>query len=186
MRSTLEHRVAYRHITAAAGLKWYEYSMFFTDTISHPAIHRIRIRRHAQSFRAGPRRKGRSSSHAPIIKLASRSHRRRLPRLLGLLNSSTACFWMRQVCSQQGWQWNRAWHKGRDTGNSSTTLPATDCKRLPFPIPSKPLHISRQLDRIGSADYATCLPDDCCNDSYSPTSDAAWLEARSCDRFGAR
>ena len=51
---------------------------------------------------------------APVIKLPP-SRRRTTTCLLGLLNSSTACFWMKQVCHRKGQHWR---YQARRNGTS--------------------------------------------------------------------
>ena len=84
-----------------AGLRWFEYIMFIPNSATHAAVDRLRVRRDAQPFRARPRRKGLQSQSAPVIKLPPTATEDDHLGLLGLLNSSTACFWMKQVCPRQ-------------------------------------------------------------------------------------
>jgi hypothetical protein len=42
------------------------------------------------------------NSHAPVVKLGAEASRHEYLALLGLLNSSTACFWFKQVCQTKG------------------------------------------------------------------------------------
>ena len=47
------------------------------------------------------------NGHAPIIKLAPEATEDDYLALLGLLNSSTACFWMKQIMTDKGRRRNR-------------------------------------------------------------------------------
>ena len=46
------------------GLTWWEWSRFPTKPLSHPSLHRLRIRGHAQPFRPRPRRQGLQAERA--------------------------------------------------------------------------------------------------------------------------
>ena len=84
---------------------------------------------------------------APIIKLPGNSTEEEHLGLLGILNSSTACFWLKQVCQDKG---NRG-------GERSTARYAwehfyqhngSNVQDLPLP-PVMPLARGRELDRLG-------------------------------------
>ena len=49
------------------------------------------------------------NASAPIIKLPADATEDDHLALLGLLNSSTACFWMKQTFHNKGEQWDRTW-----------------------------------------------------------------------------
>jgi hypothetical protein len=85
---------------------------------------------------------------APVIKLPAGATEDDHLALLGLLNSSTACFWMKQVCHCKGSTVDQH-------GARQTTVPfedfyaynATQMER--FPLPSqRPMSVSRSLDRL--------------------------------------
>ena len=57
-----------------------------------------------------------SSSTAPVIKLPAGASEDDHLALLGLLNSSTACFWLKQVCHHQG----RRRHRAAGIGSART------------------------------------------------------------------
>ncbi len=85
---------------------------------------------------------------APVIKLPVHATEDDHLGLLGLLNSSTACFWLKQVCFNKGMadeHWtDRFEHDGTKIGQ--------------FPlIDSRPLDLTRRLDGI-SQRYAANLP----------------------------
>jgi hypothetical protein len=95
------------------------------------------------------------NQHAPIIKLSADAIEDDHLGLLGLLNSSTACFWMKQVFQDKGSggigggigdeKWERRYeHDG------------TKIKDLPVPE-MKPLALARQLDALGQR-HALLLP----------------------------
>jgi hypothetical protein len=92
---------------------------------------------------------------APIIKLPSDATEDDHLALLGLLNSSTACFWMKQVCAGK--------HKGdggqahADPAYQRFEFDGTKLQRLPV-TETKPLHLAIELDRLSQKRQAH-LPD---------------------------
>ena len=83
------------------GLRWFEHSMFFHD-VSHASIalplQFVATHNHFVLDRGGKV----FNRQAPIIKLPADANRDDHLALLGLLNSSTACFWMKQVILPKG------------------------------------------------------------------------------------
>ena len=100
-RCQLSNRVAYGKSQTERGLAWYEYSMFFS--------YRYRVRLSiAFAFVA-------THNHfvldcggkvfiqsAPVIKLSEDATEQEHLALVGLLNSSVACFWMKQALHNKG------------------------------------------------------------------------------------
>ena len=77
-------------------MKWFEYSMFFTDRVRTPlslSFAFVASHNHFILDRGGKV----FNRSAPIIKLPDGADEQQHLMLLGLLNSSTACFWMKQV-----------------------------------------------------------------------------------------
>jgi hypothetical protein len=94
---------------------------------------------------------------APIIKLLSNATEEDHLALLGLLNSSTACFWMKQVFHNKG-------STVDDKGARQTTVAFENFYELTgtglqeFPVTSeKPLDLARNLDRLAQ-DWQQHLP----------------------------
>ncbi len=95
---------------------------------------------------------------APVIKLPAEATEDEHLGLLGLLNSSVACFWLKQVCFNKG--------DSTDTNGARTTGdPAFDTyafnstKVADFPlVDARPLDLGRWLDTLSSERAAT-LPD---------------------------
>ena len=86
---------------------------------------------------------------APVIKLPADATEEDHLRLLGLLNSSTACFWMKQVFYPKGGD-----HVGQEGARVRKTLwderyefDGTKLKKFPLPSES-PLRIATALDRL--------------------------------------
>ncbi len=100
-RTILASRVAYGASQIERGLQWFEYSMFFRNryrgefTIAVPTVathvHAAMDRRH-RVFKDA----------AVLIKLPSGAPEKDYLALLGVLNSSAVCFWLKQVCHDRG------------------------------------------------------------------------------------
>ena len=70
---------------------------------------------------------------APVIKLPAGASEDDHLALLGVLNSSTACFWLKQVCHDKGrWRHGGGMQPTR-RGRSATSSPAPSCEELPLP-----------------------------------------------------
>lgn len=99
LKRVLSERVAYGSTQIQRGLRWFEYSMFFGDRYGTPSIAYAEVASHNHFVldRGGKVFK----QTAPIIKLPPKMTEDDHLALLGLLNSSTACFWMKQVSHQK-------------------------------------------------------------------------------------
>lgn len=92
---------------------------------------------------------------APVIKLPEGASQDDYLRLLGLLNSSTACFWLKQVSQSKG--------NGGIGGGISDELwehryEFTGTKLQEFPLPERyPLELSREIDGLAQR-LATVSP----------------------------
>ncbi|WP_437481818.1 BREX-2 system adenine-specific DNA-methyltransferase PglX [Sorangium sp. So ce1014] len=105
----LSRRVAYGQTQLERGLVWSEYSMFFSRRFRIPlsiTFAFVATHNHFVLDRGGKV----FNRTAPIIKLPEGATEEDHLALLGYLNSSTACFWMKQVLSNKG-------SGGSDTGN---------------------------------------------------------------------
>ncbi|GMU45059.1 MAG: DNA methylase [Lysobacterales bacterium] len=95
-RVGLSGRVAYGKSQIERGLQWFEYSMFFKNRFSSPltiTYGEIATHNHFVLDRGGKVFK----QTAPVIKLPVGASKDEHLGLLGLLNSSVACFWFKQV-----------------------------------------------------------------------------------------
>jgi hypothetical protein len=101
VRAILSDRVAYGMTQLERGLQWYEYSMFFKNRFRAPlsiVFAFVATHNHFVFDRGGKVFK----QSAPIIKLPLTATEDDHLALLGLLNSSAACFWMKQVFHNKG------------------------------------------------------------------------------------
>jgi hypothetical protein len=100
-RTRLAGRVAYGKNQIEHGLNWFEYSMFFAERLRTPlsiAFAFVATHNHFVLDRGGKV----FNRSAPVIKLPAGATEDDHFALLGLLNSSTACFWMKQVFHNKG------------------------------------------------------------------------------------
>lgn len=100
-RTRLSSRVAYGKSQIEHGLQWFEYSMFFAERFRTPlsiAYAFVATHNHFVLDRGGKV----FNRSAPIIKFPAAATESDHFALLGLLNSSTACFWMKQVFQNKG------------------------------------------------------------------------------------
>jgi hypothetical protein len=130
---------------AGTGLKWYEFGRLTVSKLRTPlalVFACVATHNHLALDRGGKL----FNRHAPIIKLSPTSTGEDHLALLGLLNSSTACFWMKQQFSTKGSSgigrgvYDEAWEKHYEFAASGLEL---------FPLPAdRPLSLSRQLDAL--------------------------------------
>jgi hypothetical protein len=87
--------------------------------------------------------------HAPIIKLNESATEDEHLALLGLLNCSVACFWMKQIFHNKGDSTDQ--HGARTTGDPAfNTYEFSITGLQQFPVSEgKPLELARQLDELG-------------------------------------
>jgi hypothetical protein len=178
-RTTLGNRATFAKLTYfQEGRPWYEWHQVTVDhAVSDLTITYAFMTTHNHFvLDRGGKVFGRS---APVIKLPEGATEDDHLALLGLLNSSTACFWLKQVshCKNnvtvssgipdQPWSWN--WEF---TGKGLEALP----------VPSAaPLERARTLDRLAQ-DVAAVRPAAVCT-SATPTRDALDQAHRQYDRL---
>ncbi|GAA3739312.1 BREX-2 system adenine-specific DNA-methyltransferase PglX [Salinactinospora qingdaonensis] len=83
------------------GLTWYEWSRWHPERFSVPfgvSLAEVATHNHFVLDRGGKVFK----QTAPVIKLKEESNKENYLRLLGVLNSSTACFWLKMNCHNKG------------------------------------------------------------------------------------
>jgi type I restriction-modification system DNA methylase subunit len=100
-RTTLVNRMQFGKNTLEAGLEWFEYRSFYKSKRRTPlsiAFAFVATHNHFVLDRGGKVFK----QTAPIIKLPEEATEEDHLALLGYLNSSTACFWLKQVCMNKG------------------------------------------------------------------------------------
>ena len=147
-RPQLSGRIAYGFSQLQRGLEWFEYSMFFKDRFRQRlsiAFAEVATHNHFVLDRGEKVFK----QTAPLIKLPASASEDEYLGLLGLLNSSTACFWLRQNCFGKGGD-----HVGTDGARVVKTsweerfaFNATRIEQ--FPVPSeRPLALASGLNDV--------------------------------------
>jgi hypothetical protein len=178
-RTSLSRRVAYGETQLERGLAWFEYSMFFHKRFTRPlslAFSGVATHNHFVLERGGKL----FNRWAPVIKLPAESTEDEHLALLGVLNSSTACFWLKQNSHNKGSTVDQS-------GARQTTIEwenfyeFTGTTLQDYPLPSTlPLERGRLLDSLAQrlASYAP----EAVRDREVPTAaalDAARREAES-------
>jgi hypothetical protein len=135
-RTTLAKRKTFQGVMADAGLAWYEYMQHTASAYRTPlsiTFAFVATHNHFVLDRGGKV----FNRSAPVIKLPAGASEEEHYALLGLLNSSVACFWLKQVCHNKGSTVDQK-------GARQTTMPFEDfyeftgTKLAEFPIPSAP------------------------------------------------
>ncbi|MFI8191484.1 BREX-2 system adenine-specific DNA-methyltransferase PglX [Streptomyces sp. NPDC085946] len=159
MRRLLEVRSTFQGDMAAAGLKWWDYMQYTASAYKTPLsimFAFVATHNHFVLDRGGSV----FNRHAPVIKLREGASEEEHLRLLGLLNSSTAGFWLKQVSHSKG---NATAASGMPDQPWSWNYEFTGTKLEEFPLPAEyPLALAADLDVLAQQLAAT-----------SPTSVAA-------------
>ncbi|WP_165984585.1 BREX-2 system adenine-specific DNA-methyltransferase PglX [Streptomyces sp. YIM 98790] len=144
-RVVLRERVAYGKTQLERGLKWYEYSMFFSKRYRAPLVipfSFIATHNHFVLDRGGKV----FNRSAPVIKLPEGATEEQHLELLGVLNSSAACFWLKQVCHDKG---SQGVNEGFKSQEWERFFEFTGTKLQEFPLPAElPLALGRELDAL--------------------------------------
>ena len=138
------------------GLTWWEWSRFLRDRYRTPlsiAFAEVATHNHFVLDRGGKV----FNRTAPVIKLPAGSTENDHLTLLGLLNSSTACFWLKQVCHNKGSTVDA--HGARQTTDPfENFFQLNGTKVRMFPVPKeKPLALAAELDHL-ARERQTHLP----------------------------
>jgi hypothetical protein len=160
-RTTMGNRATFSKRTYfAEGRPWWEWHQVTLERLKGPTITLAFVATHNHFVleRGGKVFK----QSAPVIKLPAGASEDDHFGLLGLLNSSTACFWMRQVCHSKG---NGGIGGGIAAEAWEKFLEVTGTHLESFPITTEtPIDLARSLD-IKARGLATSLPDAICTSS---------------------
>ncbi len=144
-RRTLECRVDFGQTPAERGLRWFDHSMFFPKRFSVPLgipFAFVATHNHFVLDRGGKVFK----QSAPVIKLREGASEADHLRLLGLLNSSTACFWLKMVSHDKG---IRGEGGGFTSDDWERFYEFTSTKVQELPVPTGlPLALAETLDHL--------------------------------------
>ncbi|MCK1578687.1 BREX-2 system adenine-specific DNA-methyltransferase PglX [Bradyrhizobium sp. 168] len=144
LRTTLRERATFQGVMADAGLDWLEYMQHTAATYVTPlsitfafvATHNHFVLDHGGKV---------FNRSAPVIKLPSEAGVDDHLGLLGLLNSSIACFWMKQVMSDKGNGGigggisNEPWERRYE-------IDGTKLRRFPITPTGRPVDLARALE----------------------------------------
>jgi hypothetical protein len=143
-RTQLSRRVAFGKSQTERGLPWTTYSMFFTKRFGGNTIAFSFVATHNQFVLDRSDRV--FNRTAPIIKLREKTEEDEHLRLIGVLNSSTACFWLKQVSHDKG---IRGEGGGFTSDDWEHFYEFTGTKLEEFPLPETyPLNLARELDGL--------------------------------------
>ncbi len=133
---------------------WHEYREFYRGRVKVPlsiTFADIATHNHFVLDRGGRV----FNRHAPVIKLTEGASEDDHLRLLGILNSSTACFWLKQVSQDKG---NRGGERSTARYAWERFFEFTGTKVEQFPLPERsPLELSREIDQLAQR-LATLTP----------------------------
>lgn len=155
-RTTLRLRKTFQGVMADAGLAWFEYMQHtasayqtpFSITFAFVATHNhFVLDRGGKVF----------NRSAPVIKLPSGASEDAHLGLLGLLNSSLACFWMKQTFHNKGSTVdNKGARQRTDAFEDFYEYTGTGLADFPL-VADRPADFARHLDRLAS-ELADLLP----------------------------
>ncbi|WP_242884430.1 BREX-2 system adenine-specific DNA-methyltransferase PglX [Actinomadura litoris] len=131
-RTALRMRVDFGEHPEERGLRWFDHSMFFPKRFTNPlsiAFAFVATHNHFV-FDRGGKVFNRSS---PVIKLVEDATESDYIELAGVLNSSTACFWLKQVSHDKG---SQGVNEGFKSQGWERFYEYTGTKLASFPIPA--------------------------------------------------
>ncbi|GAB3942703.1 BREX-2 system adenine-specific DNA-methyltransferase PglX [Micromonospora vulcania] len=144
-RTALRLRVDFEQTPEQRGLRWFDHSMFFPKRYRVPlsiAFPFVATHNHFVLDRGGKV----FNRTAPAIKLPEGATEDDHLRLLGVLNSSTACFWLKQVSHNKG---SQGVNEGFKSQEWERFYEFTGTKLEEFPLPlAYPLGRARELDGL--------------------------------------
>ncbi|MEU5828647.1 BREX-2 system adenine-specific DNA-methyltransferase PglX [Micromonospora tulbaghiae] len=135
-------------------LQWHEYGEIYREKLRTPlsiAFGEVATHNHFVMDRGGKV----FNRTAPVIKLPEEASEDDHLRLLGLLNSSTACFWLKQCCFPKGGSGMGRGIQPEDW-MERFAFNCSNVERLPLPS-AYPLELSREIDGLAQR-LATVTP----------------------------
>ncbi|MGA5441983.1 BREX-2 system adenine-specific DNA-methyltransferase PglX [Streptomyces griseoincarnatus] len=146
-RTGLRAGLAFGKTREERGMAWHEHTMLsWSRTRADRLIAFACVATHNHFFLSGDGRL--HNRHAPVIKLPESAGRDRHLELLALLNSSTACFWLKQVSQSKG---NGGIGGGISDEMWEHRFEFTGTKLQEFPLPERfPLELGRLLEALAN------------------------------------
>ena len=145
VRTFLADRKTFQGAMEDAGLNWWDYMQYTSSAYSTPlsiTFAFVATHNHFVLDRGGKV----FNRSAPVIKLPESATEDDHLALLGVLNSSTACFWLKQVSQNKG---NGGIGGGIGDESWEPRYEFTGTKLEQFPLPTRlPLKFGRELDAL--------------------------------------
>ncbi|MFJ4908239.1 BREX-2 system adenine-specific DNA-methyltransferase PglX [Streptomyces sp. NPDC093249] len=145
-RHVLQRRIDFGQTPAERGLRWFDHSMFFPKRYATPlgiSFAFVATHNHFVLDRGGKVFK----QSAPVIKLQTEASEEEHLRLLGLLNSSAACFWLKMMSHKKGGSPESG--GGQSDQPWSWSYEFTGTKIEEFPLPKRyPTVLGSALDNL--------------------------------------
>jgi hypothetical protein len=155
-RSVISRRKRFGTPMIERGLEWYEYQELYVAKLRTPltiTFGEVATHNHFALERGGKVFK----QTAPVIKLPAAAVEDTHLGLLGLLNSSVVCFWLKQVCFNKGDSTDA--YGARTTGDAAFdtyAFNATKVGEIPI-VKSQPINLGRQIDNL-ARELSASLP----------------------------
>ena len=151
-KTSLANRSTFQGVMADAGLNWFDYMQHTPSAYRTPlsiAFAEIATHNHFRLDRGGKVFK----QTAPVIKLPKDAGDEDHLALLGFLNSSSACFWIKQVFHNKGDSTDS--HGARVTGDpafDTYQIAGTGLKKFPIPVDSagRAAQFAKRLDQLAN------------------------------------
>ncbi|MEW1899297.1 BREX-2 system adenine-specific DNA-methyltransferase PglX [Streptomyces albidoflavus] len=151
-RTVLAQRMDFGQTPTERGLRWFDHSMFFPKRFREPLgipFAFVATHNHFVLDRGGKV----FNRSVPVIKLREGASEEEYVRLLGLLNSSTACFWLKQVSHSKG---NATAASGMPDQPWSWNYEFTGTKLEEFPLPSTyPTELATKIESLAQILHAS-------------------------------
>ncbi|MCA1704837.1 MAG: BREX-2 system adenine-specific DNA-methyltransferase PglX, partial [Actinobacteria bacterium] len=151
LRPNLRARLNFGATNEDRGLRWFEYSMFFSNRFRSSlsiAFAFVATHNHFVLDRGGKV----FNRSAPVIKLPDGASVDEYLGLIGILNSSVACFWMKQVFFPKGG--DQVGHEGarirKTWWDERYEHDGTKLRQFPLPPTPPPLDLVRTLDGLAT------------------------------------
>ncbi|MET9656056.1 BREX-2 system adenine-specific DNA-methyltransferase PglX [Streptomyces sp. NPDC006510] len=144
-RAVLRERIDFGETPEQRGLRWFDHSMFFPKRYrAHFSIAFAFVATHNHFVLD---RGGKVFNRtAPVIKLPEGATEEQHLELMGMLNSSAACFWLKQVSHDKG---SQGINEGFKSQEWERFYEFTGTKLQEFPLPAAlPLALARELDAL--------------------------------------
>ncbi|GGU22416.1 hypothetical protein GCM10010289_49900 [Streptomyces violascens] len=161
-RTGLRNGLAFGKTREQRGMSWHEHTMLSWPRTASPLLITFAcVSTHNHFVLSKDHRL--HNRHAPVIKLPEGSSESEHLELMAVLNSSAACFWLKQVCHNKG---NEGYQSGIKTEMWERFYEFTGTKLQEFPLPVQlPLSLGRALDTLAQKlathePYAVCAADE--------------------------